>query len=94
MKRGKGAQEACVKSTRRETDETKEDVEGRGREREEGRNVDGVGSVTAGARLGRAAEVAARRSADDDLRVSSDERVRRVAVLTVRRGARRQRECY
>ena len=60
MKRGKGAQEACVKSTRRETDETKEDVEGRGREREEGRNVDGVGSVTAGARLGRAAEVAAR----------------------------------
>ena len=59
------------------------DVEGRG-----------VGSVTAGARLGRAAEVAARRSADDDLRVSSDERVRRVAVLTVRRGARRQRECY
>ena len=54
MKRGKGAQEACVKSTRRETDETKEDVEGRGREREEGRNVDGVGSVTAGARLGRA----------------------------------------
>ena len=70
-----------MKSTRRETDETKEDVEGRGREREEGRNVDGVGSVTAGARLGRAAEVAARRSADDDFRVGADQRVRRVAVF-------------
>ena len=33
------------------------------------------------ARLGRAAEVAAGRPAHDDFRVSSDERVRRVAVL-------------
>ena len=33
------------------------------------------------ARLGRAAEVAARRSADDDFRVGADQRVRRVAVL-------------
>ena len=33
------------------------------------------------ARLGRAAEVAARRPADDNLRVGADQRVRRVAVL-------------
>ena len=33
------------------------------------------------ARLGRAAEVTARRPADDNLRVGADQRIRRVAVL-------------
>ena len=40
-----------------------------------------MGSVTAGARLGRAAEVTARRPADDNFRVRADQRVRGVAVL-------------
>ena len=56
---GKGASHS-VREEHAQRPMKQEDVEGRGREREEGRNVDGVGSVTAGARLGRAAEVAAR----------------------------------
>ena len=65
---GKGASHS-VREEHAQRPMKQEDVEGRGREREEGRKIDGVGSVTAGARLGRAAEVAARRSADDDFRV-------------------------
>ena len=61
--------------------EREEDVEGRGREREKGRKIDGVGVSPPVARLGRAAEVAARRPAHDDFGVRADERVRRVAVL-------------
>ena len=60
-----------------------EDVEGRGRGREEGRRESTAWVChrrAARLRVG-AAEVAARRPADDNLRVGADQRVRWVAVL-------------
>ena len=44
---GKGASKS-VREEHAQRPMKQEDVEGRGREREEGRKIDGVGSVTAG----------------------------------------------
>ena len=78
---GKGASKS-VREEQAQRPMKQEDVEGRGRKREEGRRESTAWEVSPpGCRLGRAAEVTARRPADDNFRVRADQRVRGVAVL-------------